>query len=281
MKPQHRKVFILFLAMLVCMVSQAIGDDVTVASGTTYNGNITTDTGDITVFPGARVKGNVASTSGDIYIEDGARVKKIISLNGDVFLKTNVTVDQTITLTYGSLFVDDNCVLKGDVENEYGDIRISGSQLNKKIITRHGDVILQNNTYVKKDIEILDRGNTSGLQPLDIYLGTGVVVDGDIEADDEDDLVELTMFGGEVDGDIDNVTVTGDDQDEEEEEDDEDDCGGRPLWSSSVNYNKNDQVQYEGGVYKAKKKSKNKNPASKKSHWTYLGSCDDLEEDDD
>ena len=191
----------------------------------TYNGDITTDTGDIVVHSGARVKGVIESTSGDIYIEEDARVKKIISLYGDVFIETGVTVDQSITVTYGSLRVKDNSTLNGDVETESGDIRINGSYLKKGITTRHGDIILKNNTYVKGDINILDRGRSSDLEPLDIYLGTGVYIQGDISADDEDDLVELVIYGSEVNGDIDNVTMG--------EEEEEDNCGDRPVWTDS------------------------------------------------
>jgi len=270
----------LFLFISILSAAPPPEEDFTVAAGTSYSGNISTDTGDIIVYTGARVTGQVKSNSGDIFIEEDARVKKIISLNGDVFLDEGVTVDQSITLTYGSLYVKANSTLKGDIITESGDISISGSYLSKSIKTRHGDIMLRDNTYVKKDIVILDRGNTTNLEPLEIYLGAGVEINGDVEADDDDDLVELVMFGGDVNGDIDNITIN-EDEEEDEEEEEEDDCGGRPEWDSSVSYSKNDIVHYEGEIYKAKKSSTGYDPTAsgKKNPWQSQGSCDDDDND--
>ncbi len=284
MKLKYLNMVILVLSFSILMGAPP-DDEFVVEPDDTYNGDITTDTGDIIVHAGARVKGVVESTSGDIYIEEGARVKKIISLNGDVFLETGVTVDQSITVTYGSLRVKANSTLNGDIVTESGDIRINGSYLKKGITTRHGDIILKNNTYVKKDIEILDRGQSPNLEPLDIYLGVGVQINGDVSAADEDDRVVLEIFGGEVNGDVDDVQVVdGDgDDDEDEDEDDEDEedeeeddeCGGRSEWSKSVQYQTNDEVHKDGTAYKAKKASKKKDPTSSKNsrYWTDLGDC--------
>ena len=274
MKLKYLALFVFIGALMGTPLPDA---EVFIEAGTTYNGNITTLTGDITVNSGARVNGILTSTSGDIYIEDGARVKKIIAVNGDVFLDVGVTVDQSLTVTYGSLRAKSNCTLNGDVLTESGDIRISGSYLKKSIKTRHGDIILKDNTYVKKDIIILDRGNSNDLEPLEIYLGAGVEINGDVEAEDDDQLVELVLFDAEVNGNIENITVA------EDEEDDNDDCGDRPTWTSSEKYKKNDQVQHEGEVYKAKKNTKNYNPtkSGKKNPWNHLGSCDSIEDEDD
>ncbi len=281
MKFKYTIFTVLFVSIL--MAAPPPDGEVTVEAGTTYNGNISTDTGDITVFAGARVKGTVESNSGDIIIEDDARVKKIIALNGDVFIEEGVTVDQSITLTNGDLRVKANSTLNGDVINSSGDIRIYDSYLKKSIKNRHGDVILKGNTYVKKDIIILDRGNTSGLQALEIYLGTGVEVNGDVTADNSSDLVELEVFGADINGDIDNITVLGegdeDDEDggDEEDEEDEEDvyCGGRTEWSKNTQYYTNDEVYREGKAYRAKKNSKKKDPKKSKNakYWTNLGDC--------
>ena len=280
MKWQFLNFGIVFLVTTTLMGTPPPEADFTVNPGSTYNGNIITDTGDILVFRGARVKGKVQSTSGDIYIENDARVKKIIALNGDVFLDEGVTVDQSIRLTNGSLRVKANSTIKGNVITEFGDIRISGSTLKKNIRTRHGDIILKDNTYVKKDIIILDRGNTNNLEPLEIYLGMGVEVNGDVQADDEDDLVELEMFNADVNGDIDNVSMNDDD-----EEEDEDDCGGRPTWTASTTYVRNDQVAHEGEAYRARKRTTGYAPTDpgRKNPWRSLGPCDEQEavEDDD
>ena len=258
-------------------------DEVIILAGSTYNNNITTNTADITVLDGAHVKGHLETVSGDIYLENGSRVKSITTQSGDVFGEQGVTVDQNIETVSGSVTIKINSTINGEVETESGDIRITGSYLKKNIKTRHGDIVLKDNTYVKKDIVILDRGQGSDLSPLDIYLGTGVTVHGDVEAEDEDDLVVLEMFGGEVDGDIDEIEVIGDsDDDEDDDEDDGDDededdgeCGGREEWSKSVNYQSNDEVHKDGTAYQAKKNSKGKDPTKSKNskYWKSMGDC--------
>ena len=260
----------LYMVMMVLSISILMGapppdDEVNIDADVTYNGDITTDTGDIILHPGSRVKGTIQSTSGDIYLEEGARAKKIISVNGDVFLETGATVDQSITVTYGSLRVKENSTLNGDVITESGDIRISGSYLKKSIITRHGDIILKNNTYIKEDIEVLDRGQGSSLEPLDIYIGTGVHIEGDVTSEDEDDLVVLEIFGGEVNGNIEDVEVVEDD----------DGCAGLEEWSKDVQYQTDDEVQKKGTAYKAKKSSKKKDPTKSKNskYWDEIGDC--------
>ncbi|MBL7026242.1 MAG: DUF4097 family beta strand repeat protein [Candidatus Marinimicrobia bacterium] len=276
MKLKYMTLVIMALSIAILMGAPPPDAEVYVEAGSTYNHDITTDTGDIIVHSGARVKGVVQSTYGDIYLENDARVQKIISINGDVFLEAGSTVDQSITITYGSLRVKDNSTLNGNVITESGDIRISGSYLKKSIKTRHGDIILKNNTYVKKDIVILDRGQSPDLETLDIYLGTGVQINGDVSADDEDDMVVLEIFGGEVNGDVEDVeVVSGDGDDDDEDEDDDDDCGGRSEWSKSVQYHTNDEVQKDGTAYKAKKNSKKKDPTSSKNskYWIDLGDC--------
>ena len=278
MKLKYLNMVIIVLSFSILMGAPPPDDEFVVEPDDTYNGDITTDTGDIIVHAGARVKGVVESTSGDIYIEEGARVKGIISLNGDVFLEAGVTVDQSISVTFGSLRVKDNSTLNGDVETESGDIRISGTYLKKSITTRHGNIILKNNTYVKEDIVILDRGQGSNLEPLDIYLGTGVYIKGDISADDEDDMVVLEIFGAEVNGDVDNIEVfdgDGDDDEDDDDEEEDDECGGRSEWSKSVQYQTNDEVHKDGTAYRAKKASKKKDPTSSKNskYWTDLGDC--------
>lgn len=279
MKLKYLNMVIVILSISMLMGAPPPDDEVNIDADVTYNGNITTDTGDIILHAGSRVKGTIQSTSGDIYLEAGARAKKIISVNGDVFLETGSKVDQSITVTYGSLRVKDNSTLNGDVITESGDIRISGSYLKKSIKTRHGDIILKNNTYVKKDIIILDRGQGSNLESLDIYLGVGVHVEGDVSADDEDDNVTLEIFGGEVSGDIEDIEVVdgdGDDEDDDEDDDEEEDeCGGRSEWSKDITYQVNDEVHKDGTAYKSKKRSKKKDPTSSKNskYWIDLGDC--------
>ena len=284
MKLKYLWVVTLFMFITTLTGTPPPDAEVTVAPGSTYNHDITTDTGDIIVYSDARVKGTLESYSGDIYVEDGGRVAKIISVNGDVFLGEGVTVDNKITITNGSLRVKANSTLNGDVTTEYGDIRINGSYLKKSIKTRHGDIILKENTYVKKDIVILDRGQGNNLEPLEIYLGTGVYIDGNVSASDTDDLVELLIYGAEVDGQISEVNIiNGDDEDDEDDDEDvnddedneEDECGGRPAWSESVQYHTNDEVHMDGTAYEAKKDSKKKDPTNSKNskYWIDLGDC--------
>ena len=262
----------LILSISILSAAPPPEEDFTVAAGTTYSGNISTDTGDIIVYSGARVTGQVKSNAGDIFIEEGARVKKIISLNGDVFLDKGVTVDQSITMTYGSLYVKANSTLKGDVLTESGDINISGSYLSKSIKTRHGDIMLRDNTYVKKNIIVLDRGNTNNLESLEIYLGTGVEVNGDVEADDDDDLVLLAIFEAEVNGDIDNVTIIG--------EEPPDDCGGVAAWVSSQVYTEGHTVSHASHIWLAGWWTQNQEPGTTGQNgvWQDQGPCSGVNE---
>ncbi len=268
----------LIICILVFMSIALLGtplpdDEVTVAAGSSYNGNIVTTTADIIVFEGARVNGKVSTGSGDIYIESNARVKKVKSTSGDISIDEGVTVDQTIENTDGSIRIKKNSIIKGDITTETGDIRVDGSTIKKSIKTRHGDVILKVGTYVKKNIQIFDRGHGENLETLDIYLGKDVRVGGNVTASNDNDQVELQLFGGEVDGDIRRINVI--------EDEDDDDCGGREEWQRLESYTAGDEVSYKERAYRAKRNTRGTIPAFSRWQWKDLGSCKDVDEVDE
>ena len=273
--------FIIFVGVSISLLAAPPEQEVEIAAGTTYNGSISTTASDIIVLEGARVKGDIQTSTGDVYVEANARVKSVTSIHGDVFLDVGVTVDKKIVMTNGSLTIKENSALNDDVINENGDIRISGSTLKKDVINRHGGIILKNNTYVKGNVEILDRGQSPNLDPIEIYLGVGVYIKGDVKADDEDDLVELSIYQAEVKGDIENIEDPDDDDEDDEDDEDDDDedegdeCGGRPAWSESQQYQSGDEVHLDGDIYEAKKNSQGKEPTESRNrrYWKDVGDC--------
>jgi len=265
---------ILVMAIGLTLIGAPPPEDITVAAGTTYNNDITASSSDIIILNGAEVKGDLETTTGDIYLEENARADKITTVSGNIYLDKGSQADKDIDTESGTVRVREGARLKGNVTTETGDIRSNGATFDKDIRTRHGYISLKAGTYVDGDVSILNRGHGSNLSVVEIYLGEGVYVNGKVTASHVDDNVNLDMYKAEVDGKIDKVTMVGDDDDDEDEVDD--DCGGRPEWNSSVSYNKNDEVRYEGNAYKASKKAKGYEPSSsnRKNLWQYLGSCD-------
>ncbi|MBC8376173.1 MAG: hypothetical protein H8E26_08995 [FCB group bacterium] len=224
-----------YLNMVIMVLSFSIlngappPEEITVAEGTTYNSSITTTDIDVVVYPAARVIGDIETTSGDVHLSENSRVKRIITSSGNVFLDKGSKVDQTITTDGGTIRVREGATANGNVITETGDIRGTGAIFKKDVRNRHGDIMLKTGTYVKGNVEILNRGHGDDLPPVEIYLGQGVYVKGKVTAQHVGDNVDLVMNGAEVNGQINKVNVMGDndgdsgqgDDDEEEEEDEE------------------------------------------------------------
>lgn len=275
MKKQKRIALILLLLSFAMAFSQE--QEVVVAAGQVHSGNINTIDADITVLPGARVTGRVRSTNGDIYVEENARVQKIINTNGDIFLDSGVRVDQKVQNTYGDIRVKDTGTLYGNVLNEYGDIRINGSYLNQHVKNRHGEIILTGNTHVRRNVVILNRhGNTESVNPIRIYLGDGVVIDGNVTAQRDADMVELEMYNSDVNGNIAHVEVIdgggGDDDDDEEP----DECSGIASWQTGTVYNEGDIVSYDNHRWMASWWTQNQAPGTTGNNgvWQDMGACE-------
>ncbi|MCF7826916.1 MAG: DUF4097 domain-containing protein [Candidatus Marinimicrobia bacterium] len=272
--------FILLLIAGPGLMGAPPPENITVAAGTTYENDISTTINDIIIMNGAEVKGDLETTTGDIYLEANARVDKITTVSGNIYLDTGSQVDKTIDTESGTLRAREGSTIKGDVTTETGDVRADGATFEKDIRSRHGHISLKAGTHVDGDISILNRGHDANLPVVEIYLGEGVYVGGKVTASHVDDHVDLNMYEAQVDGQIDKVTMIGDDQDNEDDEDgdgeeQDGECGGRSAWSKSIQYHANDEVYKDGNAYKAKKTSTKKDPTSSKNskYWTDLGDC--------
>ncbi len=199
----------LIVILSMALMGAQLPGEITVAEGTTYNGAITTTSDDVVIFPDARVKGDVETTTGDIHLAENARVKRIITISGNVFLDKGSKVDQTITTESGTIRVSEGATASGNVITETGDIRGIGAIFNKDVRNLHGDIILKTGTYVKGNVEILNRGHGDDLHVVEIYLGEGVYVKGKVTASHVDDNVDLVMNGAEVNGKINKVNIIG------------------------------------------------------------------------
>jgi cytoskeletal protein CcmA (bactofilin family) len=206
------KTFNLTLIVILSMtlMGAQLPGELTVAAGTIYNDDITASNIDVVIYPGARVKGDVETTTGDIHLADNARVKRIITISGNVFLDKGSKVDQTIRTESGTIRVREGATATGNVITETGDIRGTGATFNKDVRNRHGNIILKTGTYVKGNVEILNRGHGDDLHPVEIYLGQGVYVKGKVTAQHTGDNVDLVINGAEVNGKINKVNIIGD-----------------------------------------------------------------------
>ncbi len=277
MKIKFLTLVILVLSIAVLMATPP-NNDFIVAAGTTYDGDIETTNQDVIILSGATVDGDIETTSGDVYLEENAKVEeKITTLSGNVYLDVGSQVDKTIDTQSGTIRVRQNATVKGNITTESGDIKGEGAIFDKNISTRHGHISLKVGSHVNGNVSILNRGHGNDLPVVEIYLGEDVYIDGKVIASHVGDNVDLYMWGAEVNGEIDKVNVVGG-EDEEDEDDDEDqggECGGRPEWSNSVQYQTNDEVHKDGNAYQAKKASKKKDPTKSKNskYWRDLGDC--------
>jgi len=202
------KLTITVLFSLTLLRAQLPGE-IIVASGTTHNNDISAYNMDVVVYPGARVKGDVETTTGDIHLAENARVKRIYTVSGNVFLEKGSKVDQTITTESGTIRIRENATASGNVITETGDIRGTGAMFKKDVRNRHGNITLKTGSYVKGNVEFLNRGHGDDLHPVEIYLGQNVYIKGKVSAQHTGDNVDLVLNGAVVNGQIKKVNVIG------------------------------------------------------------------------
>ena len=217
---------LLLVALAVDSYGQRPEPQLTVlAEDSLHRGNLYVLTGEVQLESGARVMGKIETVEGDIYLEDNSEAGEIRSLNGEITIGANCRVGPLYTeeggveigpgsringdiqSPKGDVYIEGDVTVFGDLKTELGDVEIEGATVRGDLITRHGDLSITEGATVKGSIlikprssELRGRGNE-----LEIYIGPGAMVTGDIRVSSLKDSVYVVIEGGQVQGRMRNV----------------------------------------------------------------------------
>jgi len=205
----------------------AQAENYVVPAGTTNNFDISLTSGDIIIFPNARQNGSCTTTTGDINVGESSRVDKLISTysgyvtiganattkdvqteSGGIRIEAGATIRGDVTSTNGDIDIDPGATVEGSVESTFGNIVIKGATIEDDVITKDGDIVVNDASNVEGNIEVESRGAGTHA-PLYVHIGNCSIVDGDVEAADDDDNVIVDFNCGRVDGALTDVETQG------------------------------------------------------------------------
>lgn len=188
--------------------SSSINSSLEVADGETKKGSLSTINGSVTVGKGCVVDGSCRSVNGNVAIGDGSRVRRLSTVNGAIECGRDVTIDTSIETVNGSVSLEAGSRVDGGIETINGGIELVHASVAHDIRTVNGWVRLAENSVVGGDLIVVRKRGTNRRRPLDIELGGGSVIEGDIIVEDPSIEVRVLLSGGsEVRGRVENAEV--------------------------------------------------------------------------
>jgi uncharacterized protein YjdB len=125
-------------------------------------------------FKGINVKEDV-TVNGDVNVKGNVTVDKDVTVKGDTNVKGNVTVDKDVTVK-GDTNVNGNVTVDKDVTVK-GDTNVNGSVNVDKDVNVGGDVNIKGSVTVDEDVNVKGDVKVDG----DVVVGGDVIVDGKVE----------------------------------------------------------------------------------------------------
>lgn len=216
---QHKLQFAGCLLACLLVASCGVNSSINVEDGATREGNQFTVNGGVHVGTDCTIKGNCRTVNGRVSVGSNSHVRSLKSVNGSITLDDNVVVDGDLDTVNGGIRVGPGVSVEGDletvnggvsvapggsiqgtVETVNGSIDLDNTEVTGDLVTTNGDITLENGSRVIGNLVI--RG-TKGRErkPPTITVSGASIVDGDIEIRDEDREVRLVLInGGQVTG---------------------------------------------------------------------------------
>ena len=217
MKHKVQTAFCLFASLLVA--SCGVNSSITVENGKTHDGNRTTVNGGVFIGQDCTVNGNFRTVNGRVSVGSDSHVRSLKSVNGSIKLDENIVVDGDLETVNGGIRVGDEVSVKGNLKTVNGSvsvasggsilgtlravnggIEIDNTEVTGSLVTNNGDITLENGSRVVGDLVIRGSGGSRSNPPT-IFVSGASVVQGDIRIHDDDREVRLVLSdGGRVTG---------------------------------------------------------------------------------
>jgi DUF4097 and DUF4098 domain-containing protein YvlB len=207
--------------LLVCLLvaSCGVNSSITFEDGTTHEGNQVTVNGGVRVGTDCTINGNCRTVNGRVSVGSNSHVRSLRSVNGSIELDDNVVVNGDLETVNGGIRVGSDVSVEGNLETVNGGVSVASggsiqgtlrtvnggidldrTEVTGALITTNGDITLENGSRVIGNLVIRgSKGNER--KPPTITLSGRSIVQGDIEIHDEDRGVRLVLIdGGQVTG---------------------------------------------------------------------------------
>lgn len=217
MQSKVQTAFCLLASLLVA--SCGVNSSITVEDGQTREGSKATVNGGVYIGEDCTIKGNFRTVNGRVSVGANSQVRSLKSVNGSIKLDDNIVVDGDLETVNGSIRVGHEVSIEGNLETVNGsvsvasggsiqgtlravngDIDVDDTEVTGSLITSNGDITLVNGTRVIGNLII--RGTKGrGSKPQTITVSGASVVQGDIVINDADREVHLVFSDdGQVTG---------------------------------------------------------------------------------
>ena len=180
-----------------------------VEDGETRRGGINSVNGGVIVGKDCTLMGSSRTVNGRIEIGAGSRVEDLMSVNGSIDVDENVEVSGDVETVNGNISCAAGVEIDGKVQSINGRLRLSGATVHRELKTINGDITLEKQTTVKGDVVIEGRrrGQSEKWNQISIRV-VNSVVEGDIIVEDEDANVRVYLSeGGKVLGKIEKAEI--------------------------------------------------------------------------
>ena len=217
MKSKLQTTFCVLASLLVA--SCGVNSSITVEDGRTQEGSKATVNGGVFIGEDCTIKGNCRTVNGRVLVGANSQVRSLKSVNGSIKLDDNIVVDGDLETVNGGIRVGHDVSVEGNLETVNGSVSVASggsvqgtlravnggidldnTEVTGNLITSNGDITLVNGTRVVGDVIIRgSKGRGSKSQTITVS-GTSVV-QGDIIINDADREVHLLLDdGGRVTG---------------------------------------------------------------------------------
>jgi len=214
--------------LLACLVivSCGVNSSITFEDGSTHEGNQVTVNGGVIIGADCTIKGNCRTVNGRVSVGSHSHVKSLKSVNGSIRLDDNIVVTGDLATVNGGIRVGPEVSVEGNLETVNGglsvasggsiqgtlrtvngDIDLDTTEVTGTVVTTNGDISLENGCRVVGNLVIRGDGDRE-LKPPTITISGTSIVEGDIEIHDKDRGVRLVLSsGGQVTGSTNGVIV--------------------------------------------------------------------------
>ena len=200
---------ILLLALLVfggCDLS--INSPIVIADGESRSDPLASVNGDITVGKDCTIEGSSTTVNGSLKVGDRSNVRDLSSVNGSIRIGEDVSVEGDVESVNGLVDLGAGSEVSGKVVTVNGAIELDHAVVQRDVRTVNGDIELRDKSIVKGNIVIEDKMDVpSHRQPIEIKVSGGSIIEGDVVVKRNTDVRVILHDGGKVLGQVDGAEV--------------------------------------------------------------------------
>jgi len=207
--------------LLACLLvaSCGVNSSITFEDGTTHEGNQVTVNGGVFIGTDCTIKGNCRTVNGRVTVGSNSHVRSLKSVNGSIKLDDNILVNGDLETVNGGIRVGSEVSVEGNLETVNGGVSVASggsiqgtvktvngsidldnTQVTGALVTNNGDITLENGSRVIGNL-VIRGGKGRERRPPTITVSGASIVQGDIEIHDKDRRVRLVLIdGGQVTG---------------------------------------------------------------------------------